>query len=345
MRPDEKGAMRRSCGEKRGGLDRFYILDVYEIVKDGEDGEAGGAVDAEFGAEIAAVGGHGVDGEAERIGYLFITHAMGHAAHYVAFALTEGIEAGHGIGIGGSGLGGSAFFVLTPQSVFKASHCRHEETALHDEVAHEVFLAGHDVEEGGAQARAVGLVVVVDEDIFQFVELGSHVTVIVGEHCDVEILHNLTLQQTLHIGENVVVLMLHMSAHLLHIIVEESDQQQRHLVGLRVVDGLDEFEAYLGESIVHKYGVGPLQVVYQSGEMQPGIGVLLIGDKITYGQKCGCIHIMGAAHLLDRTVAESERYAESADCHQQHVVMPDESAHSVGRHIFLILHSAILPQN
>jgi hypothetical protein len=40
----------------------FHIADIHQFVHDGIDGEAGRRMDVELAGDVAAVGGHGVDG-------------------------------------------------------------------------------------------------------------------------------------------------------------------------------------------------------------------------------------------------------------------------------------------
>ena len=111
---------------------------------------------------------------------------------------------------------------------------------------HQVALAHYDVEEHGTQTGVLVLLVVIDEDILQFIEFRRHMAVVDGEFVDSEIGFRVVVEQTFHVTEYDVVLIFHMLLHLLHIVVEEFHEHQGDIVGLVAVYSLDQMVAYLG---------------------------------------------------------------------------------------------------
>ena len=68
-------------------------IDVYEIVDDGIDGQAGQTVDLEFAGYVAAMGDDCVDRDAEMGGYLLVAHALDQRNNDFFFAFRERLGA------------------------------------------------------------------------------------------------------------------------------------------------------------------------------------------------------------------------------------------------------------
>lgn len=51
---------------------RFDFVDAHQVVEDGEDGKSGCGVDVELGANVPAMSGYGVDGDAELVGNFLV---------------------------------------------------------------------------------------------------------------------------------------------------------------------------------------------------------------------------------------------------------------------------------
>ena len=64
----------------------FDAAGVDEVLKDGVDGKRGRGMDVEFGADVLAVGGDGVEREGKAVGYLLVGQAMGHQTDNLLFA-------------------------------------------------------------------------------------------------------------------------------------------------------------------------------------------------------------------------------------------------------------------
>ena len=50
----------------------FYIVDIDEVIDDGENHESCRRVDAELGADVAPMSSDGMDGDAQCVGNLFV---------------------------------------------------------------------------------------------------------------------------------------------------------------------------------------------------------------------------------------------------------------------------------
>ena len=118
--------------------------------------------------------------------------------------------------------------------------------------------------------------------------------------------------------------MLHMVAHLDHIIVKKLYQQQCHLIAMGVVDSLDEFEADFRQGVVDECRMGPLQVVHQCGKLYREAFVGMPADKIAYSQKGIGVDTVLTAYFIDSAIAKPEWDAEAGNGHKEHVVMTDQ---------------------
>lgn len=115
-------------------------------MEDGEDYQAGGGVDFQFGGYVAAVRGHSVRRDTQTVGYLLVYQSFGHAADYILLAFAEQGE----LRVCGGTV--RCFLLLEVASVvaqllFKAAHRRDQQPAFHVEVAEHVALTRDDVEE------------------------------------------------------------------------------------------------------------------------------------------------------------------------------------------------------
>ena len=70
----------------------LYVLDADELVGDGVDDEAGGAVYLQLLRYVAAVGGHGVHREAEGVGNLFVAQPFGDTDEDVLLAVAQEVR-------------------------------------------------------------------------------------------------------------------------------------------------------------------------------------------------------------------------------------------------------------
>ena len=70
----------------------LYVLNADELVGDGVDDEAGGAVYLQLLRYVAAVGGHGVHREAEGVGNLFVAQPFGDTDEDVFLAVAQEVR-------------------------------------------------------------------------------------------------------------------------------------------------------------------------------------------------------------------------------------------------------------
>ena len=220
---------------------RVDVVDVDEAVEDGEYGEAGGGVDVELGGDVAAIGGHGIYGDEEFLGYLLVLHAVGHAAQYLLLPVGHAVEKGVGLVIPVRLR--LHFPLLELQRLLQATDGRHEHAVFYLAVGAEIGVAGDDVVERGYKHQIVLDVIMADKDILQLIELFGHTRMpyrIVG---DAELLRALPLQKAVDIAEDTVVFMLHMAANPGAVIVEKLQELQHHVVDRETADGEQELAA------------------------------------------------------------------------------------------------------
>ena len=65
----------------------LYILDLYQIIDNGVDGESRWRMNLKFVGYIAPVSRNGMDREKEGVGYFFIGHAFGYTSYDFLFSL------------------------------------------------------------------------------------------------------------------------------------------------------------------------------------------------------------------------------------------------------------------
>ncbi|MBQ7997892.1 MAG: hypothetical protein IJ296_01010 [Bacteroidales bacterium] len=148
------------------------------------------------------------------------------------------------------------------------------------------------------------------------------------------------LRQLLHIGEDHLVLILHMLTHLGHILIVEAHDEHRKVVFARAVDRLNEFATDVGQIETQEVFVRLLQIPRQRSERD---GVIVIGAiryEVDHFQKGRLIHAVHLADLADRLVAKSQRDAEASHHENQCAVVLHQIAHLVGQ---LISFCAVYP--
>lgn len=218
--------------------------------------------------------------------------------------------------------------------------CRDEECPLDFKVRHKVLLGRNDLEEDAAKPDIVFLLIVADENIFQFLELCRHVAVILGEIGKLEVFIDFTLHQVAGIFKHDIILVVHVFSDFLHIVIEEADKEKGHLVGVGIIDGIDQIMPYLGERIIKEIGMRPLQIAHKRGEGY-FLFIYMAAQSVADSEKGPGIDIIGGADFIDAFLSESISNVEAANRHQDLFVVANKFAHRVGRQVFLHLKKRI----
>lgn len=293
-------------------------------------------MDAELCADVAAVGGDGMDRNAEFVGNFLVDLAVGYATYDVLLALTQRIKLRIG-GVVGIILGVNAGEKGGTERILEPLNCGNKNTVLDLEVSHEVTLADDNVEENRAEAGVLPLLIVVNEDILKFVELGCHVSVIDGEARDVEFIVDRALKETVDVGEYHIVLVIHVSLDFLDVIVEKLDQQQSYFVSLGIIDGVDEVHPDFWQCHIEERGVGTTKVAHEGLQGDGGKIVAVARKEIADGNESVGVDPIVGADLTNRRVAEAEGYVKSADYRQEHGIVANEIAHCVGMKVAVLM--------
>ena len=136
--------------------------------------------------------------------------------------------------------------------------------------------------------------------------------------------------------------MLHVFAHLAHVVVVELDDEERHLGRLRAVERLKQFAPHGGQLVVEKVGVGAAQVVGECCHRhlwqmfgRPSCPLL---HEVGQCQEGGSVYVVLLAHLRHRFVGHAEGYAEAAHHLQQGRLVAYHVAHAVGALVVVPYH-------
>jgi len=130
-------------------------------------------------------------------------------------------------------------------------------------MGYEVAFAHYYVEEHGAKSCTFFGLVVINENIFELIELCCHVIVVAREFVYSELAVEIVVEKPFDISEHHLVFILHVFSHLFDIIVEELYEQQSHFVCVGAVYGFYEITSYARNRYIKKKRVGTLQITYQ----------------------------------------------------------------------------------
>ena len=72
------------------------------------------------------------------------------------------------------------------------------------------------------------------------------------------------MHQFLHIYKYGIILILHVVLHLDRVVIIEFEYQERHIIHIIAVDGLNEFAAYGGQNEITEIGMGTLKILNDS---------------------------------------------------------------------------------
>ncbi len=209
---------------------------------------------------------------------------------------------------------------LYPRASLKLLNSRHEKTVLDLAVREQVVATRYDIEEGRVERTGIGERIMLQEKILEFVELLDHTVMFACEITYGKFLVAFPLEKLVNIRENHRILIFHVAPHFLHIFVEETYSQHRHIAELGQHHPLHESFPDAWKCEVQNVGVGLPEICHQSGETHPEIFITPSGYQIGHRKKCLRINIDILTYILYRAVAESEGYPESIQ-HQKQVAV------------------------
>ena len=166
----------------------------------------------QFRGNVAAVGDHGMGRDAERIGDLFVGHALHHADDDLLFT-------------GAQRLGFHRAGTRRRQPL----DGRDEEFVLHGVVRGEFVLAVEDVEQHAVEFVRAARRVVFDDDILQLAQLDINLVVLAAEDVDRIGRVLLAREQRLDIRKNGLLLVGHVALHFGGILVEKAHDGERNV--------------------------------------------------------------------------------------------------------------------
>jgi hypothetical protein len=227
----------------------FHLINLYNAVDDGVDGESAHGMDVQFARDVFAVREDRVDGK-EKFGCNFLVgQSFDDVGNDFPFPFGEGI-----------GFVGVARRVgLVGDALFEQLHCGEEQGFLHFAVCTQVGFAVVDAEEHVAKhvARSsFGGSVVFDDDVFEFLQLLVHAVMAFGVLLYAKLGDVFSGDEPIDVTEDLSILVFHVLAHLVHVFVEELQDEKRHLVLSRAVDGFEEFAPDVQELEVEEKVVG-----------------------------------------------------------------------------------------
>ena len=148
--------------------------------------------------------------------------------------------------------------------------------------------------------------------------------------------------QFLHIYKYGIILILHVVLHLDRVVIIEFEYQERHIIHIIAVDGLNEFAAYGGQNEITEIGMGTLKILNDSRQWNGIGGIVLSCYQIRHGQKGLAVNSVITAYLIYGTVTESELNSETADYKQHQIVVFYQVPHFVLWDIFRRFYTHIL---
>ena len=184
---------------------------------------------------------------------------------------------------------------------------------------------------------------ILDNHELQLAQLLVGTLMMLGEHLDVIVVGRAVVQQRLHIGEERLLLILHVATNLLRILIIELHDEPSQLVVL--ADAFLQLATDERQLEIKVIGMTGLQIV-QQGRHADLLVILIVGEvvdgKVNHSQKRIGIHPIHLARLSHRLVAKAQIDAKAAQRLQYAVIVLDKRYHLILRFIHLqILHHSI----
>ena len=142
----------------------------------------------------------------------------------------------------------------------------HKYVILHLAVYAQIRFAGKDVEQHIVEQFGLfGRRIILDDDILEFLQFHINAVVPARKLRYGVVARATPLQQLLNVAKHLAVLVLHVLAHLAHIIVIKLEYEVRHLTRLRAVECFEQFAANGRQLKVEEIRVGLFKITGQAG--------------------------------------------------------------------------------
>ena len=106
-----------------------------------------------------------------------------------------------------------------------------------------------------------------DDDVSEFLQLLVHAVMAFGVLLYAKLGDVFSGDEPIDVTEDLSILVFHVLAHLVHVFVEELQDEERHLVLSRTVDGFEELAPDVQELEVEEKVVGGTQVAHEGGHV------------------------------------------------------------------------------
>lgn len=175
---------------------------------------------------------------------------------------------------------------------------------------------------------------ILDDNALQLAKFQLVLSVVAREGVDVVLVAGLALDQLLDIGEEGLLLKLHVIANGAGILVEEFHDQTSEVVAL--VEGAFQFAPDGRKLVVEVVLVARTEILDERGQGN-AVGIvevaIAIDREIDDGEEGIGIYLLLLADLADRLVAKTKMDAKAAETLEQVVIVADKADHLI---LFLV---------
>lgn len=211
---------------------------------------------------------------------------------------------------------------ITAASFFVVTDHRHKEMILNQVVVRQVHGTGEHIHQNGVEFVVTRNGQVLEDDVLQLNQFLLHMVVTGTEDPNVVLrIRRLSVQEVLHIGKHLMVLVVHVTMDLLDVFVKIRKDQVRHaFFGLRLDQGLRQPLPQLRQTVTQEKLVGRLQVVNQGRQgnlLGTELEIFLIRQQVHHCQEGRHIHSIFLTHFSDGPIAHPQGDAKTHH-HQQH---------------------------
>ena len=270
-------------------------------------------MDLQFPGDVPAMGDDRIGGDAQMVGNLLIRHPLYQGYDHLLLTVAEGIRT-----LGSTALEHHVGYVLRHPillgALFQTTDGRHKDMILDLSVLTEPRLIVIDIMECRRQLVVVQPVLrqVFDDEELQFAQLLIRCPMVLGEGLHIIVTGRAPLQQGLHIREERLLFVHHMTTYLMRVlIIETHDQLSERVVR---VQRLREFTTDKRQLEVKEISMAGLQVMQQGryGKHLVGLELTITVDGIVDDSQEGIgIHLIILTSLLYGLVTEAQADAKA----------------------------------
>ena len=282
-----------------------------------------------------------VDRYTQVVGNLLVGHTLHQRDNHVLLAIRECL----GVLTRSSlehHIGDIASHIILLGQLLQTTDGRHKDIILYHRMLAQPHLVLIDIVERGRQLVVVLSVLrqILDDEQLQLAQFLVGSTMMLRESLHIIVIGRTPLYQRLHIGEERLLLVFHVTAYLVGILVVEAKNEFCQRVAL--VERFLQLATDIGQLEVQEIGVTGLQIVKQGGDGQLLVGLKLaipIDGEVDHSQEGIGIHPVALAGFLNCLITKTKTDAETAQHLQEVVVIANQRNHLVvGLIHLLILH-------